>query len=47
MFKLIKKLFSRKPKEEKKEPLILKKKIKSINKSKDTRDTKSSLTYGV
>ena len=47
MFKLIKKLFSKKPKEEKKEPLILKKEIKSINKSKDTRDTKSSLTYGV
>jgi hypothetical protein len=47
MFKLIKKLFSRKTKEEKKEPLILKKEIKSINKQKETRDTKSSLTFGV
>jgi len=47
MFKLIKKLFSKKPKEEKKEPLILKKEIKSINKQKETRDTKSSLTFGV
>ena len=47
MFKLIKKLFSRKTKEEKKEPLILKKEIKSINKQKETRHTKSSLTFGV
>ena len=47
MFKFIKKLFSRKTKEEKKEPLILKKEIKSINKQKETRDTKSSLTFGV
>jgi hypothetical protein len=47
MFKLIKKLFSKKTKEEKKEPLILKKEIKSINKQKETRDTKSSLTFGV
>jgi len=45
MFKLIKKIFSKKPKEEKKEqPTVLKKKT---NQSKDTRDTKSSLTYGV
>lgn len=45
MFKIIKKIFSKKPKEQKKEqPLVLKKKI---NHSKDTRDTKSSLTYGV
>ena len=47
MFKIIKKLFSKKTKEEKKEPLILKKEIKSINKQKETRDTKSSLTFGV
>ena len=47
MFKLIKKIFSKKTKEEKKEPLILKKEIKSINKQKETRDTKSSLTFGV
>jgi hypothetical protein len=47
MFKLIKKFFSKKTKEEKKVPLILKKQIKSIYKQKDTRDTKSSLTFGV
>jgi len=45
MLKLIKKLFSKKPKEEK--PLVLKKEIKPINNKKDTRDTKSSLTFGV
>ena len=45
MFKLIKKIFSKKTKEEKKEQhTVIKKKT---NKSKDTRDTKSSLTYGV
>jgi hypothetical protein len=45
MFKLIKKLFSKKPKEEK--PLVLKKEVKQIYNKKDTRDTKSSLTFGV
>jgi hypothetical protein len=45
MFKIIKKLFKKKPKEQKKEePLVLK---KEINHSKDTKETKSSLTYGV
>ena len=45
MLKLIKKLFSKKTKEEK--PLVLKKEAKQINNKKDTRDTKSSLTLGV
>jgi len=45
MLKLIKKLFSKKIKEEK--PLVLKKEIKTINKQKETRETKSSLTFGV
>jgi len=45
MFKIIKKLFSKKPKKEK--PLVLKKEVKQINNKKDTRDTKSSLTFGV
>jgi len=45
MFKFIKKLFSKKTKEEK--PLVLKKEVKQINNKKDTRDTKSSLTFGV
>jgi len=45
MLKLIKKLFSKKPKKEK--PLVLKKEVKQINNKKDTRDTKSSLTFGV
>ena len=47
MFKLIKKVFSKKTKEEKKEPLILKEEIKTINKQKQTKETKSSLTFGV
>ena len=45
MFKIVKKIFSKKPKEEK--PLVLKKEAKQINNKKDTRDTKSSLTLGV
>ena len=45
MFKLIKKLFSKKPKEQK--TLVLKKEIKKTYNKKDTRDTKSSLTFGV
>ena len=45
MFKLIKKIFSKKSKEEK--PLVLKKEVKKTYNKKDTRDTKSSLTFGV
>ena len=45
MFKIIKKFFSKNPKEQK--PLVLKKEAKQINNKKDTRDTKSSLTFGV
>jgi hypothetical protein len=45
MFKIVKKIFSKKSKEEK--PLVLKKEAKQINNKKDTRDTKSSLTLGV
>ena len=45
MFKIIKKIFSKKPKEEK--PLVLKKEVKKTYNKKDTRDTKSSLTFGV
>ena len=45
MFKFLKKLFSKKIKEEK--PLILKQEIKKTFNQKDTRETKSSLTFGV
>lgn len=44
-FTFLKKLFGKKTKEEK--PLELKKEIKLINKQKETRETKSSLTFGV
>ena len=45
MFKFIKKLFSKKTKEEK--PLVLKQEIKKTFNQKDTRETKSRLTFGV
>jgi len=45
MFKFIKKLFSKKTKEEK--PLVLKQEIKKTFNQKNTRETKSSLTFGV
>jgi len=59
MLKVIKKLFTSKPQKKIKasikketfvlqeEVLVLEKEVKEVNKQKETKDTKSSLTFGV